>query len=188
MEEDNDGFDVKLSPVTVREQREARARKLLGLNNKADRGDRADQAAAEDHRTTDVAKVFQQFRSEDDSVIRHCNVCTSSGTIARRSVCRASFAQLVSLQKLVTSYLRWSRHVRSVVRGKGKGRQINSYIQLHEASTRNYNLSCCSTTQGWSLASAVHTGYRLRISLIVAFGGPLASRPHPKQLGIYLIA
>ena len=44
---------------------------MLDLNKpKHDRGNQVDQAAAEDHRHIDVSKVLQQFRSEDDSVIR----------------------------------------------------------------------------------------------------------------------
>ena len=66
-----DGWADKLSPVTVREQRVARAREVLGLNKpKQDRGDQADQAAAEDHRHIDVSKVLQLLRSQDESVIR----------------------------------------------------------------------------------------------------------------------
>lgn len=59
------------SPVTVREQRVAKARRIFGLNKpQRDRGDQADQATAEDHRTTDVSKVLQLLMSLDDSVIR----------------------------------------------------------------------------------------------------------------------
>ena len=69
--EDDEGSIDTLSPVTVREQRVARARQFLGLNKpKQDRGDQVDQAAAEDHRTTDVSKVLQLLRGSDDSVIR----------------------------------------------------------------------------------------------------------------------
>ena len=46
-------------------------RRELGLlKPKAERGDQADQAAAENHRTIDVSKVLQLLRSEDESVIR----------------------------------------------------------------------------------------------------------------------
>ena len=67
----NDGWDGNLSPVTVREQRVARARKLFGFTMpKQDLGDQVDQAVAAHHRTMDVPKVRQLPRNEDDSVIR----------------------------------------------------------------------------------------------------------------------
>ena len=66
-----DGWQDQSSPVTAREQRVARARRVFGPSKpKQDRGDQADQAAAEDHRTTDVSKMLNLFRSEDDPVIR----------------------------------------------------------------------------------------------------------------------
>ena len=69
--EDDEGLIGKSSLVTVREQRVARARQLLGSNKpKQDRGDQVDQAAAGEHRTTDVPKVLQLLRSFHDSVIR----------------------------------------------------------------------------------------------------------------------
>ena len=61
----------KLAPVTIREQRVARARRILGLNkSQQDRGDQTDQAAAEDHRTTDVSKVLRLLWGPDGSIIR----------------------------------------------------------------------------------------------------------------------
>ena len=69
-EEDNDGFIDRRSPITVREQRIAKARRVLGLKEQEDRGDQADQAAAEDHRTTYVTKVLQLLRSSDEATIR----------------------------------------------------------------------------------------------------------------------
>ena len=54
-EEDHDVFNDRLSPITVRERRIAKARQVFGVNKKLEeRGNQADQAAAEDHRTTDV--------------------------------------------------------------------------------------------------------------------------------------
>ena len=59
-----------MSQLSVREQRIAKARRVLGLKAQHDRGDQADQTAAEDHRTTDVAKVMQLLHSNEDSVLR----------------------------------------------------------------------------------------------------------------------
>ena len=68
---DNDGFEDRLSPVIVREQRVAKARRIFGLNEpQRSRGDHADQKAADDHRTIDVAKVLQSLHHADDSAVR----------------------------------------------------------------------------------------------------------------------
>lgn len=88
----DDGWGDKLSPPTFREQRVARAREVLVFNEpKQDRGDQANQAAAEDHRHkepsnlsvravmrrlsggvvhADGSKVPQLLKSQDESVIR----------------------------------------------------------------------------------------------------------------------
>ena len=69
--EDQDGVEDKLSPITIREQRVARARTTFGPHkDRIDRGDQVNQTAACDHRTTDVAKVLQFLHSADDSVAR----------------------------------------------------------------------------------------------------------------------
>ena len=70
-EAENDGYIDRLSPITAREQRIAKARQVFCLNRKhEDRGDQADQAAAEDHRSTDVTKALQLLRSPDEAVLR----------------------------------------------------------------------------------------------------------------------
>ena len=71
--EPQDGFTDQLSPVSVREQRVAKARRVLGLkasHQQVDRGDQADAGAAEDHRTTDITKVLQALHHNDDSIVR----------------------------------------------------------------------------------------------------------------------
>ena len=67
---EEEGDTDPLSPIIVREQRIAKARTVLGLKRQRDRGDQADHGVAEDHRTTDVAKVLQLFHSQDDSALR----------------------------------------------------------------------------------------------------------------------
>ena len=91
-EEDQDGSEDRLSPITVREQRVACARKVFGLHkDRVDRGDQAGQNVAENHRTTDVAKVLHLLHSAGDAAVRkalqrlHVN-----GTVARQSACKAS--------------------------------------------------------------------------------------------------
>ena len=69
--DDGEGCTDPLSPISNREQRIARARKFLGLKQQHDRGDQADQGAAEDRRTTGEAKVLQLFHSTDGSVLRN---------------------------------------------------------------------------------------------------------------------
>ena len=84
-EETKGGYEDRLSPIDVREQRVDRARRVLGFQSQRGPGDKTDQAAAEDNRTTDVAKVSkycivqmkQQFK-------KHCNGYASSGIIARQ--------------------------------------------------------------------------------------------------------
>lgn len=68
---DNDGFLGRSFPITVREQRVARARRVFGPRAQLqERGDQVDQAAAEDHTITDVSKALQSVRPPDDSVGR----------------------------------------------------------------------------------------------------------------------
>lgn len=70
-EGDNDGHLGWLSPVAVRGQRVAKARRILGLNEEQHcRGDKADQRAAEDLRTTDVSNVLQILHHLDEFVVR----------------------------------------------------------------------------------------------------------------------
>ena len=70
-EAENDGFIDRLSHIFVREQRIAKARQVLGLNKELEeRGDQADQAAAEERITTDVTKVLQLLRSPEEVTIR----------------------------------------------------------------------------------------------------------------------
>ena len=70
-EAENDGSIGRLCPITIREQRIAKTRRVLGLNKEhEDRGDQADQAAAEDHRTTDVTTALQLLRSSEEATIR----------------------------------------------------------------------------------------------------------------------
>ena len=71
MKANTEGYDGQLSPISVREQRIAKARRVFGLNNpKIDRVDQADQAAAEDHRTIDVNKVLQLLHHPEEMVVR----------------------------------------------------------------------------------------------------------------------
>ena len=68
--EDHDGYSDRLALLIFREQRIANARRALGLTKpKHARGDQADQAAAEYHRTIDVVEALQLFSSEGDGVI-----------------------------------------------------------------------------------------------------------------------
>ena len=68
---DNDGCLDGLSPVIVLEQRVAKARRILGFHKpQHSRGDRAEQAVAEDHRTTDVSKVLQLLRHQGGAAVR----------------------------------------------------------------------------------------------------------------------
>lgn len=67
---ENGGCVDPLSPINIREQRVAKARRALGLKSQRDRGDQADQAAAEDDRTTDVNTALQLLHSQDEGVIR----------------------------------------------------------------------------------------------------------------------
>ena len=69
--EGQDGYVYRLPSIAVRERRIARARRVFGLYKQhQDRGDQADQAASEDHRSIDVSKVLQSLGSSDESVIR----------------------------------------------------------------------------------------------------------------------
>ena len=69
-EEDIDGHEYGLSPINVRERRVARARRVLWLKSQHSRGDQADEVAAEDHRTTDVAKGLPVLHRTDEAVTR----------------------------------------------------------------------------------------------------------------------
>lgn len=64
------GRAVQLSPISIREQRIARAREVLGLKQQHDRGDRADHGAARVYRATDGAKALQLLNSQDGRVLR----------------------------------------------------------------------------------------------------------------------
>ena len=69
--QDIDGLLDRLSPVTVRGQRVAKARRILCLNKgHHPRGGQADQAAAEDHIITIVSKALQLLRHPDESIAR----------------------------------------------------------------------------------------------------------------------
>ena len=48
-----------------------KARVYQDQNRNAVWGDQADQATAEDHRTTDVAKALQLLHGQDDAIIRN---------------------------------------------------------------------------------------------------------------------
>ena len=67
-EADKDGSEDPLSPVSARERRIATARRVPEFKQQHDRADQVDQAAAEDHSTTDAHKVSQLLRSQDDGV------------------------------------------------------------------------------------------------------------------------
>ena len=70
-EDDSGGYTGKLSPITAREQRVTKARRILGLNEQQqDRGDQTDQAAAEDHTTTDVAKALRLLFHAGEPIAR----------------------------------------------------------------------------------------------------------------------
>lgn len=57
--------------MLVRERRIAKARRVFGLDGQQqDRGYQVDQAAAEDHRTTDASNVLQLLRHPDDAAAR----------------------------------------------------------------------------------------------------------------------
>lgn len=64
-----DGCTDPFSPISVWEERIAKARGAFGLKQNHNRGDQADQGAVEDHRVTDVAKVLQLLNFEEDSVL-----------------------------------------------------------------------------------------------------------------------
>ena len=68
--DDEEGYADLLSPISIREQRIARARGVLGFKQHHDRGVQADPGAAEGHRTTGVAKVLQLLHSQDDPALR----------------------------------------------------------------------------------------------------------------------
>lgn len=73
LEDDNDGFIGQLSPVTVYEQRIAKAWQALGLKSGSQQNGRCDQAcqvAAEDHITTDVATALRLLHDSDEVVVR----------------------------------------------------------------------------------------------------------------------
>ena len=69
----DDGDIDDQSPLTVRERVVAEARRTFGLKPRKelrDAGDQADQSAAEDRRTMDVAKVLRQLHNPDDALVR----------------------------------------------------------------------------------------------------------------------
>lgn len=68
-EHDEDGHDDPISPVNVREQRVAKARRVLGLKSQRSSGDQADQVATNEDRTTDVHKALQILHSREELVI-----------------------------------------------------------------------------------------------------------------------
>lgn len=70
-DEYNDGYLSRSSPVTVREQRVAKPRRIVGFNKpQRSSGDQAGQAAAEDHRITEVSEVLQLLRHPEGAVVR----------------------------------------------------------------------------------------------------------------------
>ena len=133
-EEDNDGYLDQFSPVIICEQRTARAREVLDLDRQQQsRGDQADHIAAEDHCTTDVAKVLQLLRHRDKAIVRnalqrlhvqwyHC------GTKRLQSLLRAAGAPARACNLVPPqSY----SHVRRVAPGHDQGRHTNSRVHSH---------------------------------------------------------
>lgn len=153
-EEGDEGLNDKFSPVTIREQRVARARQLLGLTElKQDRGDQVDQAVAEDHRTIDVSKVLQLLRSPGDRVIRkalqrlhvkwyHCE------TERLQSILRAAGVP-AKVCNLVPQVVQASQ----VRRPWERPGQSNKLIYAWALA--------CFITQDWNLALEEHTAFRL---------------------------
>ena len=68
LEEDKERHDDPSSPVSIREQRITKTRRVLGLKQQRGRADQADQVAAEDLRTTDVNEALQLLHGRDDTV------------------------------------------------------------------------------------------------------------------------
>ena len=71
IEEGEVGYEDGLFPITVCEQRVAKARGIVCLNiPQHSIGDRVGHGAAEDHRTTHVVKVFRSLHHADEAAVR----------------------------------------------------------------------------------------------------------------------
>ena len=132
---DEAGYVDPLSPIPVREQRVAKARRALGFNAQVDREDQADQAAVQDHRTIDVATLMQLLHSQDDGVSREAlHIFHVEGYNAdterveggwhpsqRLQSCPSSGASLSGLQALGASDAAQQPHALVVVSGRCGG-------------------------------------------------------------------
>lgn len=96
LEEDSDGLEDPSFPVSIREQRIVRARRVLEFKQQRDRADQVDHVVAEDHGTTDVNEVLQLLQSQDDIVFRKAPLCNRTVTIIIESRwCAATGCNLV---------------------------------------------------------------------------------------------
>ena len=126
-DEDNDCYEDRLSPVIVREQRVAKARRIFGLNQvQHSRGDQVHQMEAKHKRTTDASNVLQLLHHADELVVGNdflrlhvkMHHCDTYGL-------QRLFRQASPPPALAIWCHKWYKFAKHVVRGRGLASQAS---------------------------------------------------------------